>query len=77
MKRAQADQAVAMVPVEARVERRPAVVIADAGDGASLVVLGRQAIPGPGVRFWHRGLTWQIVAYRGSARAWIAHPVEQ
>ncbi len=77
MKRAHADQAVARVPVAARVGGRPAVVIADAGDGASLVVMNGRVAPGPGVRFCHRGLTWQIVAYRGSARAWIAHPVEQ
>jgi len=53
------------------------VVIADAGDGASLVVLHRQHVPGIGARFSHRGLTWQIVAYRSSARAWVAHPIEQ
>jgi hypothetical protein len=77
MKWAEANQAGARVPVATRAARRAAVVIADAGDGASLVVLDRCVAPGTGVRFCHRGLTWQIVAYRRSARAWIAHPVEQ
>jgi len=76
MKRAEVNRGRETVPVEVG-GRRPAVVIADAGDGASLVVLHRQHAPGIGVRFSHRGLTWQIVAYRSSARAWVAHPIEQ
>ena len=59
------------------VGRRPALVIADSGMSASLVVLDGAAVPAVGTRFRHAGLSWRIVGWRAAARAFVAEPTEQ
>lgn len=57
--------------------RRPAVVIADSGVSASLVLLCGMADPVLGQRFQHAGLTWEVTGWRPAARAFVAEPVAQ
>ena len=54
---------------------RPAIVIADSGASATLVVLGPGTVPTPGMRLRHRGQMWVIVRYRPLTRTWVAEPV--
>jgi hypothetical protein len=59
-----------------RQRQRPALVIADSGVAASLVILDDSTLPSVGLRFRHAGATWKISGWRSSARAFVAEPVE-
>jgi len=58
---------------EQRSEQRPAVVIADRGDRASLLVV--KMAPAIGSRFLHLGLIWEVTRLREASRAFVAEPV--
>jgi exopolysaccharide biosynthesis protein len=51
------------------------MVIADSGNAASLVVVNDPPEVVIGARFQHLGMTWEIVRYRPSAKAYVAEPV--
>jgi hypothetical protein len=64
--------------VESQLTRTPrgeAVVIADAGNDAWIVVRPLSEPTSVGTRFSYRGETWEIRSYRPHVRAWVAEPV--
>lgn len=57
-------------------ERYAVPVIADRGDGASVVVVCFSRRPRLGDRFRHEGLTWEIVRTKDLIRGYVARPVQ-
>ncbi len=53
---------------------RPALVIADDGHRAELVVVPPPARPVPGDRLHHRGAVWTITGRRACGRVLVAEP---
>lgn len=51
---------------------RPAVVVTDAGDRASLVLLGPETAVAAGTRFRHQGRWWEIRGRRPDSRVLVA-----
>jgi len=61
----------------ARAAQRRAVVIADGGNEAWVVVLSSSELARVGARFAFRGAIWEVKSFRPHVRAWVAEPVEQ
>lgn len=60
--------------VRSREQTRPVVVIADSGERAEVVLLPSGTVLRVGQDLLHQGAAWRVVAWRPSARAWIARP---
>jgi hypothetical protein len=57
-------------------ERHEVPVIADRGDGASVVVVCFNRQPRLGDRFEFEGLTWEIVRTKDMVRGYVARPLQ-